>query len=104
MHGRMATYNYSGDVHELARRAEQGILPIFQAQNGFRAYSVAAGDGQILSLSVWDTREDAEAGSQAAASWVSDTMADEIQLVDVRYAEVLFSTTLGVSTLAGATA
>ena len=104
MHARMATYNYTGDVHELARRAERGILPIFQAQNGFRAYSVAAGDGQILSLSVWDAREDAESGSHAAATWVADNMADELELVDVRYGEVLFSTTLGVSTLAGATA
>lgn len=104
MHGRMATYSYSGDAHELARKAEQGILPIFQAQQGFKAYSVAEADGQVLSLSVWDTRADAEAGNQAAAAWVAENMAGEIELLDVRYAEVLFSTSLGVSTLAGATA
>jgi hypothetical protein len=100
----MATYNFSGDAHDLARRAEQGILPIFQAQSGFQAYSVAAGDGQVLSLSVWDTRSDAEAGSEAAAAWVADNMAGELELINVRYAEVLFSTSLGVSTKAGATA
>ena len=104
MHGRMATYNFSGDAHDLARRAEQGILPIFQAQHGFQAYSVAAADGQILSLSVWDTRADAEAGSEAAAAWVADNMSSEIELIDVRYAEVLFSTSLGVSTLVGTAA
>jgi heme-degrading monooxygenase HmoA len=104
MHGRMATYSFRGDAHDLARRAEQGILPIFQAQHGFQAYSVAAGDGEILSLSVWDTRADAEAGSEAAAAWVSDNMAGEIELIGVRYAEVLFSTSLGVTTSVGATA
>jgi heme-degrading monooxygenase HmoA len=100
----MATYSFSGDAHDLARRAEQGILPIFQAQHGFQAYSVAAADGQILSLSVWDTRADAEAGSEAAAAWVADNLAGEIELIDVRYAEVLFSTSLGVSTKTATTA
>ena len=104
MYGRMATYSFSGDAHDLARRAEQGILPIFQAQPGFQAYSVAAGDGQILWLSIWDTRSDAEAGSEAAAAWVADNMKSELELITVRYAEVLFSTSLGVSTKIGATA
>jgi len=104
MHARMATYNHSGDALDLARRAEQGILPIFRAQPGFRAYSVAEGDGQILSLSVWDSRSDAEAGNTAAANWVGINMTGELELVEVRFAEILFSTSLGVTTAAGATA
>jgi len=104
MFGRMATYSFSGDAHDLARRAEEGILPIFRSQQGFQAYSVAAGDGEIFSFSVWDTRADAEAGSAAAAVWVADNLADEIELKGVRYAEILFNTALGISTLAGATA
>jgi hypothetical protein len=104
MQARMATYSFSGDAHALARRAEEGILPILKSQPGFRAYSVAIGDGEVLSLSVWDTRADAEAGSEVVASWVAENMAGDIDLIDVRYAEVMFSTTLGVSTSAGATA
>lgn len=104
MHARLATYRFSGDPHELAARAEQGILPIFQAQPGFRAYSVATGDGEILSMSVWESRADAEAGNTAAAQWVAENMGSEIELTGVRYAEVLFSTALGVSATAGATA
>ena len=104
MVGRMATYRFSGDAHELAARAERGILPIFQAQSGFAAYSVAAGDGEILSFSVWESRADAEAGSAAAAEWVSQNMPDDIELLGVRYAEVLFSTSLGISTLVGSAA
>ena len=64
MYGRMATYNVSGDPHDLARKAEDGLLPILQAQQGFRSYTVSSGDGQILSLSAWDSRADAEAGRQ----------------------------------------
>ena len=75
-----------------------------QSQPGFKAYSVAVGDGEVLSLSVWDTRADAEAGSEVVASWVADNMAGELDLVSIRYAEIMFSTTLGVSTSAAATA
>jgi hypothetical protein len=103
MQARMATYSFSGDADELARRAEDGILPILQAQPGFKAYSVAIGDGEVLSMSVWETREEAEAGSEVVASWVAENMAEDISLNAVRYAEIKFSTTLGVST-AGASA
>ena len=103
MQARMATYSFSGDANELARRAEEGILPILKSQPGFKAYSVAIGDGEVLSMSVWDTRADAEAGSEVVASWVAENMA-EIDMINVRYAEIMFSTTLGVSTTAAATA
>ena len=104
MQARLATYGFSGDAHDLARRAEEGILPILKAQPGFKAYSVAIGDGEVLSLSVWDTRADAEAGSEAVASWVGQHMADDLVLINIRYSEIMFSTTLGVTTAAGATA
>jgi len=99
----MATYSFSGDGNELARRAEEGILPILKSQPGFKAYSVAIGDGEVVSLSVWDTRADAEAGNEVVASWVAENMT-EIEVTSIRYAEIMFSTTLGVSTKAGATA
>jgi hypothetical protein len=100
----MATYSFTGDAHALARRAEEGILPILKSQPGFKAYSVAIGDGEVLSLSVWDSRPEAEAGSEVVASWVAEIMAGDITLISVRYGEIMFSTTLGVTTSAGATA
>jgi heme-degrading monooxygenase HmoA len=104
MQARMATYGLNGDGQDLARRAEEGILPILKSQPGFKAYSVAIGDGEVLSLSVWDTRADAEAGSEVVAAWVAENMAGELDVISVRYSEIMFSTTLGVSTRAGAPA
>ena len=101
MHGRMARYTFSGDASELAQRAEEGLLPIFQAQPGFRAYSVIASDGEIMSFSAWDSAEQAEAANAAAASWVAENMTNDIELKEARIGEILFSTTLGVSTKAG---
>lgn len=102
MQARMATYSLNGDAQDLARRAEEGILPILKSQPGFKAYSVAIGDGEVLSLSVWDSRAEAEAGSEVVASWVAENMAGDIDLIGVRYAEIMFSTTLGVTTSASA--
>ena len=104
MHGRMARYGFTGDVQDLARRAEEGMLPIFQAQPGFRAYSLIESDGEIFSFSAWDSAEQAEAANAAAAGWVAENMAGEIELKEARVGEVVLSTTLGVSTAAGVTA
>ena len=104
MIARMATYRASGDPHDLARRAEAGILPLFREQHGFRSYSVAMEGNDVLSLSVWDTRADAEAGSELASDFVRNNMAGELELIETRFAEVAFSTTLGVSTMAATTA
>jgi len=104
MHGRMARYTYSGDAQELARRAEEGLLPIFQSQPGFKAYSIIESDGEIMSFSAWDSAEQAEAANAAAAEWVAENMTGEIDLKETRIGEVLLSTPLGVSTTAGVSA
>ncbi len=104
MHGRIATYRISGDPHELARRAEEGMLPIFQAQPGFRAYNLVVSGDLLTSMSAWDTIEEAEAATPAAASWIAENIADDVELVDVRYGEILLATALGVSAAAAARA
>jgi len=100
----MARYGFSGDAQDLARRAEEGMLPIFQSQPGFKAYSLIQSDGEIISFSAWDSAEHAEAANAAAATWIAENMASQIELREARIGEVLLSTTLGVSTAAGVTA
>ncbi len=104
MHGRIATYRISGDPHELARKAEEGMLPIFQAQPGFKAYNLVVSGDMLTSMSAWDTNEEAEAATPAAATWIAENIADDIELVDVRYGEILLATALGVSPAATARA
>lgn len=104
MHARLARYTFSGDAQDLARRAEEGLLPIFQSSPGFRAYLIVESEGEVHSFSAWDSAEQAEAANAAAAGWVAENMADEIELTEKRIGEVLLSTALGVSTKAGVTA
>ena len=97
MHVRMARMSFTGDIQDLAERAEAGILPAFQAADGFKAYSVAATDDEIWSLSVWDSAEAAEAANAIAAEWVAENMADDVTVTETHVGELLISTTLGVS-------
>jgi heme-degrading monooxygenase HmoA len=98
MHGRFARYTYTGDIHEITQKAEQGLLPIFQSQPGFKAYTVSESDGEIFSMSAWESAEAAEAANAAAADWIAENLADDITLQETRFGEILFSTTLGVTT------
>ena len=75
MHGRMARYSFTGDAHEIAREAEDGMLPVFQAQPGFKSYSLVVSDDELLSFSAWDTPESAEAANTAAADWIAANIA-----------------------------
>jgi hypothetical protein len=93
----MARYTTDADPHELVRRAEDGMLPVFESQPGFRAYSIAVSGNEIFSFSVWDSADEAEAASAAAAGWVAENMADDITPVEINIGELLLSTTLGVS-------
>jgi heme-degrading monooxygenase HmoA len=101
MHARMARYTFSGDARELVQRAEAGMLPVFESQPGFRAYSLVETDGEIFSFSAWDSAEQAEAASAAAREWIAENMAGEIELIEARTGEIMLSTALGIR--AGAT-
>ena len=98
MVARIATYSFTGDAQELGRRAEAGILPIVKAQPGFKSYAVAIGEGKVFSSSAWEGRDEAENGSAAVAAWVAENMTEITLDGDVHYADVAFSTALGVST------
>lgn len=102
MHARIAKYTFTGDAQQLARSAEEGMLPIFQAQPGFKGYSLIDIGGKVMSFSAWESAEAAEAASAAAAEWVAENLAGTVELQATHVGEILFSTPLGVSTLAGA--
>ena len=102
MIARMARYTFSGNAQELAQKAEAGMLPIFQSLPGFKAYSVIESEGEIFAFSAWETAEQAEAADIAVTDWVAENLAGEVQPIETRFGEILISTTLGISTAAGA--
>ena len=103
MHARIARYSFTGSAQELSRTVEEGMLPILQAAPGFKAYTVIEAGDEIISLSDWETAEAAETANATIASWVADTLPDQVTLKEKQIGEILISTALGVSTKAGIT-
>jgi len=81
-HVRVATYEITkGSFQEIADVAEKGMLRTFQEQPGFIRYGLAdLGDKTCLSLSLWETRKDADSSVPVAANWVREHMSDRVEL------------------------
>jgi len=73
-YGRYAIYSFEGDDQEVIEKSRAGILPIFKQQPGFIAYGVMVQNGQIISMSAWNTESDAKAADEAAKQWVSENL------------------------------
>ena len=81
-HLRIATYAITkGTFQDVADSARNGMLRTFQEQPGFIRYGVAdLGDKTCLSISLWNTRDQADAAAPVAASWVKENLADRVEL------------------------
>lgn len=93
MHARVAFYKFTpGGADIVIERAKAGMLPIFRQQPGFIAYAVikTADDGGV-SITTWDTAEQAEQAIQAAASWVKANVAEHVVTVWNHVGDVAFS-------------
>jgi uncharacterized protein YcbX len=67
------------------------MLDIFKAQPGFVRYGLAdTGDDTALSLSVWETHEQAEAATPIAATWVREHLADRVELRSSEVGDLAF--------------
>jgi hypothetical protein len=91
-HMRIATYSINkGTFEELAEVAKSGMLPKFQAQPGFVRYGLAdLGDKTAMSISVWETRAQAEAAAPVAATWVHENLTDRIELTKNSVGDLAF--------------
>jgi heme-degrading monooxygenase HmoA len=81
-HVRMGIYSITqGTYDELVEKAREGLAPIHRASPGFIFYSVTdVGDGRFVSVSTWESREQAEAATARSAEWVSENLADSVAL------------------------
>ena len=106
MFARIATYRFTVDPNELAKKVEGGLLPIFMKQPGFRDYALFAdtkeaqpepNERQFIAITLWDSLREAQAGVAAAWEWVRENMSDELEWTDTVFVDVLLSTSFGMS-------
>ena len=91
-HVRIAVYTVtSGTAKEVGDRGQEGMLPVFRGQSGFQAYGLAeTREGKLVSVSLWESAEQAQQANELAASWVKENIADRVQLESAQVGDFLF--------------
>ena len=91
-HIRIGVYGLTGGTaKEVGDRAQKGMLRVFRAQPGFKAYGLAESqEGKLISVSLWDSGEQAQQANELAASWVSEKLADRIRLESTQVGDFMF--------------
>jgi heme-degrading monooxygenase HmoA len=91
-HIRVGVYAVTnGTAKEAADKAQKGMLSVFRGQPGFQAYGLAeAQDGKVISVSLWDSADQAQKANEVAASWVRENVADRIRLESTQVGDFFF--------------
>ena len=64
-----------GSVDELAQRVRDGFVPLMQQMQGFQAYYLLDGGPDVLiTISIFDSADEAFASNTTAAEWVRNNV------------------------------
>ncbi len=77
MHGVLRRYTLKPkDVDEVIRRIAEGGVPIIEAIPGFVSYAITdAGNGTLVTYSVYESPAGTEESTRKAASWIKENIA-----------------------------
>jgi hypothetical protein len=83
----------AGSIDDLMHRVDRDLAEAFAQEAGFIEYHVArTGDRTVASMTLFQTREQAEASNELAAEWVTESLADfEVERMGVMGGEVMVS-------------
>lgn len=90
-HARVGIYTLTGNAAEVTQQATDRMLPLFQRQPGFVDYSIVAADGKLISISTWESLEQANAGTQQAATFVKEQLGEQVHLDTTYVGDVVLS-------------
>ena len=94
MYASIRTYRADpAHVDEILTRADEEFAPKLAEEAGFRAYQMLdCGDGCVVTMSEFDTQEQAEHSLEMAAEFVRDRLAEfEIERIDAKAGEARVS-------------
>jgi len=84
-----------GSAEELAQRVREGFVPLMRQVEGFRGYYLLDGGPDVLiSISMFDSGDEALASNETAATWVRNNLLEftrglpEVMVGDALIAEV----------------
>jgi heme-degrading monooxygenase HmoA len=64
-----------GSAQELARRVQEGFVPLIRQMRGFKGYYLLDGGPDVLiTISMFDSADEAFASNEKAADWVRNNV------------------------------
>lgn len=94
MYASMRTYRVkNGSIDDLMHRVDRDFAEGLSQESGFIAYqAMDMGSGRICTISVFASREQADASNELAAEWVAQELDDfEIERMGVMGGDVMVS-------------
>jgi heme-degrading monooxygenase HmoA len=86
----ISTYDMTkGTFNELTELCEKGVLPIFAEKPGFVNFGLTdIGDHKVVSISIWETREQAHKSATMATTWVKANVAERVRPLTTQIGEL----------------
>jgi quinol monooxygenase YgiN len=70
----------AGSMDELARRAQEGFVPLIRQTPGFVSYyGAVSGSDSLFTVSIFQDQAGAEESNRRAATWINQNLAEFIQ-------------------------
>jgi hypothetical protein len=63
-----------GSADELARRVRDGFVPMMRQIDGFKGYYLDGGPDVLITISIFDSADEAFASNEKAADWVRNNV------------------------------
>jgi heme-degrading monooxygenase HmoA len=96
-HARIGFYTAQpGDLDHVLERARDEVIPMLELEPGFRRYTIVrTGPDSLVSLTGWETHEEAYLAARRLSAWVAEVMGQTLLSVENQIAEVVHHTEAG---------
>src|SRR4029079_5953297 len=91
MHARVAFYTLrSGSLDDAGRTVEApgALMCISSGQPGFRSYALIDAGAGLISVSRWESSEQAQAATEGAAAWVEEDSGEPVTVPQCNTREI----------------
>ncbi len=90
-HARIGFYTARpGDLDLVLDRARDEVIPMLESEAGFRRYTIVrTGPDMLVSITGWDTHDEAQMAARRLSAWVAEVMGEALASVENHVAAVI---------------